>query len=103
MVIGPNVTGWSQLMDGNMIYAAFTMYDTAFLGTTIAILFFVYQLMLYMKTKNLTLAWVTGVLFASMYITGNVAASIVHPASVWIMMVLLSLEIGAIIFLMVIK
>ena len=42
---GTNVTGWTQLMDGHMISAVFTMYDTAFLQWTVAILFIIYQFM----------------------------------------------------------
>ena len=73
MVIGPNVTGWSQLMDGNLILAAYTMYDASnvFAGWLVVILFFVYQFMLLMKTRNLTLSWVTGLFFVSLYITSS--------------------------------
>jgi hypothetical protein len=67
--IGYNATGWVALQNGHMITAAFTMYDTALMGWTIAILFMVYQFMLYRKTESLILGWLTGMFFLAMYIT----------------------------------
>jgi hypothetical protein len=92
-----NATGWNELMDGNMIGAVYTMFDTAFgnMGIIVVILFFVYQFMLYMKTGNVTLMWVTGIIFASMYAT----SSFVEPVSVQIIFLLLVLEFAAVLFL----
>ena len=101
MVIGPNVTGWSQLMDGNMILAAYTMYEAsnAFAGWMIVILFFVYQFMLLMKTRNLTLSWITGVLFVSLYIT----SSFVKATTVPIIFIILAFELAGILYLLIWK
>lgn len=103
MAFGPNVTGWSQLIDGNMIGASFAMYDEAFVGLIVAMLFIVYQIMLYLKTSNITICWVTGAIFAGMYITGNIFSSIVHSNSVWVIFVLLVFELAAIIYMLVFK
>ena len=98
MAIGPNVTGWAELMDANMIGAAFTMFDTALVGLVVGILFVVYQAMLWFKTRNLTLCWVTGAIFTSMYITAEVLDTIVHPASVYIIWIILVMELGIILY-----
>lgn len=110
MVIGAiNSTGWSQLMDGNLIGAVFTMYDSAggptglfepvLAGWTVAILFFVYQFMLWIKTRNLALSFITGIFFASMY-AGSI---IMKPISIQIIAVLLIFEAGAILYMLIAK
>lgn len=93
-----NATGWAELMDGNMISAVYTMFDTAFgsMGIVVVILFFVYQFMLYMKTGNVTLMFVTGAIFASLYAT----SSFVETVSVQIIFLLLVLEFAAVLYLM---
>lgn len=92
-----NATGWSELMDGNMIAAAYTAFDTFFggVGIVVIILFFLYQFMLYQKTGNFTLMWVTGAMFAGLF-----AASTIIPATTvkWLF-IMLVLELAAIIYL----
>lgn len=101
MVIGPNVTGWSQLMDGNLILAAYTMYDAsnAFAGWFVVILFFVYQFMLLMKTHNLTISWITGIFFASLY----AISYFVKPISIQVIFILLVFELAGILYLLIWK
>jgi len=101
MVIGPNVTGWSQLMDGNLILAAYTMYDASnvFAGWLVVILFFVYQFMLLMKTRNLTLSWVTGLFFVSLYIT----SSFMKETAVPILFIILAFELAGILYFIIWK
>lgn len=96
-----NATGWTQLMDGNLIAAAFVMYDAAFVGWTVGILFFVYELMLLIKTRNLPLAFITGMFFASMYITSTF--QFVKPISSQIIFVMLVFELGGILYLWIWK
>jgi len=95
-----NATGWAELYAGNLIGAAFVMYDTALMGWMIAILFLVYQLMLYMKTQNLTLCWITGILFCGLYLG---ATAIVTPASAWIIFSVLIMELAGILFFLIWK
>ena len=92
-----NATGWSELMDGQMISAVYTMFNEAFLGNgiIIVILFLVYQFMLYQKTQNVTLMWITGIMFASLY----AISTFVEPFSVQILFFILVLELAAIFFL----
>lgn len=98
-----NATGWNELFAGHIVTAAFVMYDTALLGWTVAILFFVYQFMLFLKTRNLTLAWVTGILFASMFVTSSVLNAtgnpVLKPISIQVIFALLVIELGAILYL----
>ena len=93
-----NATGWTELMDGQLIIASFTMFDTAFVGWTVAILFFVYQVMLYLKTRNMTICWVMGLFFLSMYAALSAFSTVVRMESVTIMFVLLVFELAGILF-----
>ena len=105
MVAGAiNATGWPELIDGHMIGAAFVMYNTAFFGWAITILFFVYQIMLYMKTRNMTLCFITGIMFVSLfafatvsYGGGSLWTYIARPACGVILLVLL-FELGIIMY-----
>ncbi len=95
-----NATGWYELYNNaNIINAVFTMYDTAFVGWIVAILFFVYQFMLILKTRNLTLSWITGVIFVSLYMTSE----FVKVLSAQIIFVILVLELAGILYLLVWK
>ena len=93
-----NVTGWSELIDGNMVGAVYTMFDTAFggMGIVVVILFFVYQVMLFTKTRNLSLCFITGIIFASLYAT----SMFVEQVSVGIIFLLLVFELGAILYML---
>jgi len=93
-----NATGWEELYNGQMIMAAFTMYDTALLGWTIAILFFVFQFMLYMKTRNLTITFVMGLFFLPLF-----GLTFVRSISLPITVILLVFELGGILYFLIWK
>ena len=96
---GTNASGWSNLMDGNMFTAVMTMYDANFVNWTVALLFLVYQFMLFMKTRNPTLSWVTGLFFVSLY-----GASVyVKKISIQIMFVMLVFELAIILYVLIWK
>ncbi len=90
-----NAIGWDKLYDGNLIGAVFFMFDTAFAGWLVAILFIIYQAMLFMKTQNLPLCWVTGLFFAALY----VSSTIVHAYSRQVIFVILVLELAGILYI----
>ena len=96
-----NTTGWTELMDGNMIGAVYTMFDQAFggMGLVVVILFIVYQMMLYWKTRNITLMWIIGVLFVALYSISN----IYEPFAMRIIFLLLVLQLGGIFYLLLFK
>lgn len=90
-----NVTGWNELMDGKLINSAFTMFDNSLVGWFVPIIFFTFQIMLFNKTKNATLSWITGLLFASLY-----AASVfMNEQTNYILFILLSLQLAGIFFM----
>jgi len=95
-----NAIGWDELIDGNMITAVYTMFNTAILGNglIIVILFCVYQFMLYQKTQNVTLMWITGIFFASLY----ALSSFVEVFSSQIIFFILVLELAGIVFLWIV-
>ena len=60
--LAQNATGWTQLLDGNILGAAVAMFNGAMGGLFIFALFMIFQTLLYMKTKNWTIVWVTSVI-----------------------------------------
>jgi len=93
MAIAPtNATGWTQLYDGNIVGAAWVMFNNAWAGWVIAILFVVFQLILYLKTRNPMLYWITGMvilLVTSTYIIATVF---------WVIFGILVFELVAILY-----
>ena len=94
-----NATGWSELFNGDIVGAVFTMYNTALLGWGVAILFFVFQIMLYLKTRNSTLVWVTGIFFVSIF----AISSFVKPLTLGLMSLLLLIELAGILYFIFFK
>jgi hypothetical protein len=97
MVTPINATGWSQLIDGDMIGAAYITYNTVFGGGgwVILILFFVFQFMLFIKTKSLELSIITSLFFLAAF--GFSAA--MSPDKIYIIIFFLALELGGIFYM----
>lgn len=94
-----NVTGWNELMDGKLIKSAFTMFDTSLAGWFVPLIFFTFQIMLYMKTKNVTMTWVSGLLFASLY----ASTLFMNEMSQYILFILLSVQLAGVLYMMITK
>jgi hypothetical protein len=94
-----NVTGWDELMEGSIFKSVFNMYDAALNGWFIAIVFFTFQSVLYIKTKNTTLTWVTGLLFASLY----AASAFMNEYTNYILFITLVIQLAGIFFMMITK
>ena len=94
-----NGTGWNELIDGHLISAVYTMYNTAFLGFFVAILFFTYQGLIYIKTRNPVLSLSTGLIFASLY---GVSA-FVHVNSIKIIVFILVMQTAVTLYLLLTK
>lgn len=94
-----NATGWSELIDGNMVGAVYNMFDSAFgaMGLIVVMLFFTYQIMLYAKTENITLIWIMSVIFVSLYAT----STFVEPFAVPILFMLLIFELAGVLYLFI--
>jgi hypothetical protein len=104
MVSCGNVTtacGWEQLLAAQPIQAAFIVFDTAFVGWTIIILFFIFQFMLYMKLRNVTTNLIIGLFFASLYLTHKLGPT--TNAGMATMAILLALEIGGVLYFLFAK
>jgi hypothetical protein len=93
------VCGWNELINMDVIGAVYIMYDSAMLNWTVAILFIVYQTMLFLKTRNLTLGWVTGLFFASLY----AVSAFVKPISIQLIFIILVFELGGILYMLIWK
>ena len=99
-ITGGEVCGWSELLSGNLVKAVYVMYDAALLGWFIAILFFLFQAGLYMKTRNSNIVWVTGILFLSLFIRiGNY----VIPIALGTMALILLFELAGVMYFIIFK
>lgn len=87
-------------MNGNVITASFIMFDTALAGWFIAFLFFTYQIILYMKARNVNLNFITGIFFVSLYIAGSSVSSlpIINPMAIQAIFLILVLELAGVLF-----
>jgi hypothetical protein len=94
-----NATGWNELLDGKIVYAVYKMFDVATLGFFSAIIFFIFQFILWNKAKNITLNFTLGLFFASLY----AVSTFVKPYSVQFMFVLLAVQLAGILFMWIMK
>lgn len=96
-----NATGWSQLMEGAPIQAAYVMFNTAWGGWIVFLLFCVFQFMLYAKLRNVTTNFIIGIIFASLYLGGRLGGT--TTAGMYTMSILLGLELCGIIYFLFTK
>ena len=93
-----NVTGWNQLISGDIVGCTFAIFNEATLGYCVAILFVVLQILIYMKTKNITPMWIFGLFFCSLF-----GLSFISQNSIVFIFVLLVLESAGILYYMFFK
>lgn len=100
-----NATGWNELMDGNMVKAAFTMYNIAWNSYIVIILFFVFQIMLFMKTRSWPLLFTTGIIFLGMLASLDLLTdtTFISTRSVILLATVLALELAGVIYASFIK
>ena len=100
MTIGAvNATGWAQLIDGNLIQAAYTMYTFEVGGWVVGILFLLFQFMLYLKTRNLTVCVVTTFMFCMLVFGAGEMNTYLPYWSQVIIVTTLIIEVAGIIYL----
>ena len=87
-----NVTGWNEMMDGNLVKASFTMFDAAVGGWFVTIIFFAYLALLMYKTKSASAVTIGGILFVGLY------TSYLKVISMPIIVMIIGLTLAAIIF-----
>lgn len=64
-----NVTGWNELFNGNVVTAAYTMFNESLNGWFLSILFFVMLGAIFLKTKSVGAVSVAGLLFLGIYVS----------------------------------
>jgi len=89
-----DVTGWSQILEGKLVQAVFTMYNALLNGWVLAILFFTFQIILINKTRNMTLAFVTAAIFTATY----GLSSYMKPAVIYVLFVVMAFELAIIFY-----
>ena len=99
MSVPTNVTGWSELYDGNVAKAAFVMYDTALGGWTIGILFLVFQIMLAMKSRNPAANFITSLIFIGLYMSSELLKTQANAITLLIVI----LELAGIFYILIFK
>ena len=66
-----NATGWSELMTGNIIQAPFDMFNASLLNWFLPIIFIIFIVVLFIKTRSTTLCWTMTTMFlAAIYAPG---------------------------------
>lgn|SRR3990170_1103834 len=90
-----NATGWNELYDGNLIGASFTMFNTATAGWVIAVLFLTYQIMLFLKTKNLPLVWTTSLIFLAIF---GAIPGIIKQTAIQFIFIIMVIELAVILY-----
>jgi len=64
---GTNATGWGLLLNGSLVKASFTLFNTTMGGWFIILIFFTYQAMLWMKLQSPATNLLTGLLYMGVY------------------------------------
>lgn len=94
-----NATGWNELYQGQLASAVYTMYESYFAGWLVVILFLTFQTMLYIKTQNINLCWLTGLFFVALFIGANV----IKALSIQLIGLILVLELAGILYFVFFK
>jgi len=89
-----NTTGWNDLLAGHIIQASYNYWEILLNGWFIAIIFILYESLILIKTRNMTIGWATGLFFMAVYAT----TAIYKPISVNVMFLILVFELAAILF-----
>ena len=93
-IAAENATGWSELMDANVVGAAYNMFNHSsyFNGWVIAILFILFQTLLLMKTRNPMLSWLVGAVMLALI------WEFVKPTVLWTIFGILVFEFVAVLY-----
>jgi len=91
MYMPTNATGWSSLINGDLIGASWTLYDTTFgHGWVLFLLFMLFQVMLWFKTRSIIMLFVTGLIFVGIYAAGG--HNMLSDQTMWMMYLVLVFE-----------
>lgn len=91
-----NATGWNELVGThNPVLASYTMFNDAFNGFFVVVLFVIFQLMLYQKTKSALLGFMITIMFMALWL-GNTA--IINQVSVPFIFLIAVIQLGVILY-----
>ena len=90
-----NVTGWNELMDGNITSAAYAVYNSSLEGYLLLILFVAISALLFMRTQNIELTFTLGVIFFTVFAVGF---QWMDPVQYGIVLVILVFELAGIFY-----
>ena len=97
-ILDGNVSGWNELLGThNPVYASYAMFNAsdAFNGFFVVALFFVFQIMLYQKTKSTLLGFIITIMFMAMWL-GNIG--IINQVSVPLIFLVGVIQLGVILY-----
>lgn len=63
-----NVSGWNNLTQGKLVEATYNIFNASVSGNFLLIMYVIFTATLLIKTKNVTLPFVIGLIFVSMFI-----------------------------------
>ena len=98
-----NVTGWNELVEMRLFSAVVALFDTALAGWAVSLVFFVFQIILFNKTKSVALMWVSGFMFISLYATSMYFLASENILSLQTMFIVLVLELAVILYASIFK
>lgn len=102
-----NATGWDQLIQGKIIEAPFYMFNIAWGGWFIALLYFIFQLMLYLKTRNALMGFIIGIFFVSIYAGSTVFSTgtfgFIHVKSMQAITLMLIIQLAGTLYVLIWK
>lgn len=98
-----DVLGWAELMQGNLFGAVFKLFDYAVSGWSVFALFCVFQAVLYIKTRNAVLMWVSGFIFLAMFGTTAYINVVLNQNSIVYIFAILVLELAGIMYFTLFK
>lgn len=92
-------TAYNYLLDGKIVKAVYVMYNTFMPYWVVPLLFFTFQILLYIKTRNGILVFIAGLIFTSLAWT----TQYMNQLSKSVMGIVLILELTFIIVMWIIK
>lgn len=64
-----NVTGWNELISGNIVQSSYIMFDTTLNGWFMLSVYTITLFMLYYRTKNYNMAFVVSIMWLAFFNT----------------------------------
>ena len=89
-----NVTGWTDLMSGNVVTAVYNVYNTPIGGYLILLLYIVISLVLWARTQSIELVAIMSLLFSASFLI----SPWLNSTGIGIVMVITAFELALVAF-----